>query len=531
MGWIAMKRNRILGAALLLLACLCACAPQAAVPEPPAERPVLDWYVNYSWFTAKWGDSLVARAISDAVGVEINLLHPTGSESEKLSSMIASGTLPDLITLSYELPQVREMIENGQVHSLGELADAHAPEFWQAARKPQLQWYTMEDGRIYAYPNSSYTPRDYEVHDNIGSNQTFLVRKDLYEAIGSPDMTTPEGFQAAVREAAARFPTVDGQPLIPVGAHEFTETGCDSFDKYLMNFLAVPFEREGAVYDRTTDPDYLRWLKALRNLWEEGLLADEIFVDKRVQVMEKTAQGRYFCMLYQRTDVADQQKLLYQQDPDRIYIAVDGPRNSRGDDHTLPGAGISGWTVTMIPNACKAPDAAIRLMSYLISEEGQKMIYLGVEGETYEIRDGKPALLPEVRELLARDRTEFNRLYSADNTYWMLQDNIRQLQWATPLEPPLAQPETWTYPYTIYTAHYDIEFPYGSSEANTQRKLERLWGETLPRLLTAESDAAFDRLLDDYLQRREELDYPWILEQSTIRMNRNKEQLARLPIP
>ncbi len=33
-------------------------------------------------------------------------------------------------------------------------------------------------------------------HDDIISNQTFLVRKDIYEAIGSPDMTTPEGFKA-----------------------------------------------------------------------------------------------------------------------------------------------------------------------------------------------------------------------------------------------------------------------------------------------------------------------------------------------
>ena len=76
------------------------------------------------------------------------------------------------------------------------------------------------------------------------------MRKDIYEAIGSPDMTTPEGFSAAVKKAVEMFPEVDGKPLIPIGAHVFTNQGNVSFDNYLMDFLAVPWEKDGKLYDR-----------------------------------------------------------------------------------------------------------------------------------------------------------------------------------------------------------------------------------------------------------------------------------------
>lgn len=95
----------------------------------------------------------------------------------------------------------------------------------------------------------------------------------------------------------------------------------------------------------------------------------------------------------------------------------------------LPTAGIHGWTVTMIPKSCRNPERAIKLLTYLISEEGQKMTYLGVEGEMYEMVDGKPVVKPEIIELLNTDRVAYDEKYGADNTYWMMQNNVMMLQW------------------------------------------------------------------------------------------------------
>ena len=120
----------------------------------------------------------------------------------------------------------------------------------------------------------------------------------------------------------------------------------------------------------------------------------------------------------------DQQKELYANHPERMYMAVDGPANSNGDEPTLPSTGINGWTVTLISKNCKDPERAIAFLDYLISEHGQEITYLGVEGVTYDMVDGKPVLKPEVKEILDNDRVTYDALYGADDAYWMLQDNV-----------------------------------------------------------------------------------------------------------
>lgn len=332
-----MKRILSWTLSFLLLMTLAGCAqahPAGVVSEASsetAENPVtLEWYINYNWYNTPWGGNAVSRAVSERTGVNIHFVSPDGNESVTLDALIAGNQLPDLVTLGWWEPQLDEMIQGDMVYALNQLADQYDPCFWQVARQELLNWYREEDGNVYCYPNSAYCPSDYEGDYLISSNQTFLVRKDIYEALGCPDMTTPEGFSAAVREAARQFPTVDGEPLIPIGAHEFTEDGCDSFDQFLQNFLAIPYEKDGKYYDRFTDPEYKQWLLVFRQLGEEGLLSQDIFIDKRTQMEEKIAAGRYFCMLYQRTDMADQQRILAANSPQRIYIAVDGPRNSRG---------------------------------------------------------------------------------------------------------------------------------------------------------------------------------------------------------
>lgn len=492
-----------------------------------ADEPVtLDWYVNYSWFGGQWGKNLVSQKITEETGVTVNFVTPSGTEEDKLNALIASDSLPDIITIGWWEHQLNDIIENDMAYPLNELADEYDMYFWQVTDSDVVNWYTQEDGNIYCYPNSCYTPKDLKKHSDIGSNETFLVRKDIYEAIGSPDMTTPEGFASAVRKAAQMFPEIDGEPLIPIGAHEFTNLGNVSFDTYLMDFLAVPYEKDDQIYDRYTDPEYIIWLKMFRELGQEGYLKDDIFVDQRNQTEEKMAEGRYFCMIYRCTDMLAQQKQLYENNPDSIYIAVDGPKNSAGDDPQLYTSGINGWTVTLISKNCKYPDRAIQFLEYLMSEHGQKMTYLGIEGETYDMADGVPVLKDEVKSILDTDRTKYDELYGADNMYWMLQNNAMQSEWKVEQESYISQLEEWTYPYIGYKGAYETVLKINSREANEDEKITKLWSETLPQLLLAESDQQFDEILDEFVQERDKDGFEDVNRAKTEYMLEAKEKLG-----
>lgn len=540
------KMSRVLALAMVTMLSIgllsgCKKTEQASAPKEgtplSADQPgwkedttpiTLDWYVNFSWFATKWGQDATSKYITKKTGVNVNYIVPAGNETEKLNTMLASGKLPDLITLGWWEDAVKKMIEGKMVLPLNELSKKYDLYFTKVADPQKLAWYTQEDGNVYGYPNASSSPKDFETYKNQKpSNQTFLVRKDMYEALGKPDMRTPEGFVNALKAAKEKFGTVNGQPLIPFGLNEFTDVGNTSLEGYLQNFLAIPYEKDGQLYDRNTDPEYVSWLKTLRKANEQGLLSKDIFVDKRAQMEEKIAQGRYFAMLYQRSDLAAQEQALYNKDKNSVYIAVDGPANTKKDAPKLAGDGLAGWTVTLISKDCKDPKRAIRFLSYLISAEGEKDMYLGEKGVTYDTIDGKDQFKPEVLDLLNKDRAAFDKQYGASYTHWMLMDTNMMLQWAPPAVEPGKQMEDWTKGKTYSYAVYDGISPTGNSdEGVAANNIAQLWGKTLPKLLMSKSDSDFDNLWNEFLSKRKSSGFDKVTKYQADQLVKNKKKLG-----
>jgi putative aldouronate transport system substrate-binding protein len=243
---------------------------------------------------------------------------------------------------------------------------------------------------------------------------------------------------------------------------------------------------------------------------------------------EKISNGQYFCMIYQYTDMADQEKMLYANNPDSIYIAVDGPKNSAGDDYTLPGTSINGWTVTVIPKNCKNPEKAIKLLTYLISEEGQKTTWLGVEGKTWDYNEeGVPEMKDDVKKVLYSDRDAFDKKYGADSCYWMMQNDAMASQWIKDdKENPVVQLKQWTYPYTTYVGQYTITFDSDSKVGNIKNDIDILWGKTLPKLLLASNEEEFDDIYNSYIKEKYNEGYNKVLKALTKKMNENIKRLG-----
>lgn len=484
----------------------------------------LSWFVDYSWFNGNYPDSLVYKEITKQTEVKIHFETPMEGNDNTLDSLIGQDELPDIITLAPNIAEYNKLINEKKVMSLNTLADIYDSSFYDVTDPVIRDYYTLKDGNIYCYPNAFYTPNDFKSHDNIASNVTFLVRKDIYEAIGCPDMTTLDGFHNAVLKAEEQFPEVDGKSLIPIGGRPFTENASPSFDDYLQDLLAVPYEKNGEYYDRNLDEEYIAYLRLFRKMNEEGLISPEIFLNDQNEINENIEDGRYFCMIYPRTDLVDQELARYNRDPSSIYIAIDGPKNSKGDDYVLPTNGMAGWTVTMISKKCRNPEAAIKLIDFLLSDEGQKLTYLGVEGVTYDTVNGRPVLKQGIRNYMRNDRQTYNEKYCADYNLWMLMDLVKQLDIKQELEEPLAQMEQWTYPYASYTGYYDIYLPENSRLGVQYLQLKKLWGKTLKKLMICGSDKEFDTILADYKKERYNYGYEFVHAEETRQMEENKKK-------
>jgi len=555
MKGIAIRKSMALALALALTSGLAACTSsgngesspsQSPSAQPSASQPSasaslnpdapawqldtspvdLTWFVGANWYAHSWGESLTSKYVTEKTGVNVKLEVPSGEANEQITLMMTSGKLPDLISMGSWETAVKKLWEGDHVYALNELAEQYDPYFFKVAGDGTLKWYRQENGNTYGVPNDSYSPNLMHETGMTAANQTFLVRKDLYEEMGSPDLSTPEGFLGALQLLKDKYPEYKGQPISPFFAQGNVPYG---MTEYLQNLLAVPYEQDGKVYDRMTDPDYIAWLKTFRTAYERGLINVDFLVDSDTQVEEKTNNARYFMMIREWTGMtAVNPMLAASANPDSYYIAVDGPRNGKGESAKLFPGNMDGWMVTMISKSAKNPERAIRFLTYLASEEGQRDLFLGKEGETWDMADGKPRLKPELVQLLETDIEKLEKEYGVLDTYWMMRNPVIVNQWRPEKAPVIKQMEDFANSQAdIDSGIYKGLDPLGDSDvAVSWSRISQNWEEVLPELITAKDEAAFDKIFESFLARRANYGFDKVMEYRQAELDARKAKMA-----
>ncbi|WP_181156141.1 MULTISPECIES: extracellular solute-binding protein [unclassified Paenibacillus] len=487
----------------------------------------LTWFVGAEWYGHTWGESLTSKYVTQKTGVNIEFEVPTGEPSEMLSRMLTTGSLPDLITIGSWESAVNKLRESNLIYALDELANQYDPYFYKVAGDGALQWYRQEDGHTYVIPNDAYSPEQMRSTGLTGANQTFLVRKDLYESMGKPDLSTPKGFLNALQLLKNQYSVYKGQLISPFWAQGNASYG---MTEYLQNLLAIPHEQNGKVYDRMTDPDYIEWLKTFRTAYEQGLINVDFLVDSSAQVQDKTHHAQYFMMIREWTDISDlNSKLEVLTNQNSTYIAVDGPRSSRGESAKLFPGSMDGWMVTMISKSTKNPERAIRFLTYLASEEGQKDLFLGKEGETWTMENGKPRLTAAMVQLHDTDRERLEKEYGIMDTYWMLRNPAFVNPWRPEHTPSIKQMEAFANQHAdLDSGIYKGLDPVGDSDiALAWSRISQNWEEVLPELITAKDEAAFDKIFENFLIRRVNYGFNQVMEYRQAELELRKSKIAR----
>ncbi|MEK5032970.1 extracellular solute-binding protein [Paenibacillus sp. FSL R7-0302] len=517
-------------------------APQAEASAEPqtetklnAEEPAwkldtspvdLTWFVGANWYAHTWGESLASKYVTEKTGVNVKLEVPSGEANEQVTLMMTSGKLPDLISMGSWETAVKKLWEGDHVYALNELADKYDPYFFKVAGDGTLKWYRQENGNTYGVPNDSYSPNLMHETGMTAANQTFLVRKDLYEEMGKPDLSTPEGFLSALQLLKDKYPEYKGQPISPFFAQGNVPYG---MTEYLQNLLAVPHEKDGKVYDRITDPDYIAWLKTFRTAYERGLINVDFLVDSDTQVEEKTNNARYFMMIREWTGMSAVNPMLAAgANPDSYYIAVDGPQNNKGESAKLFPGNMDGWMVTMISKSTENPERAIRFLTYLASEEGQRDLFLGKEGETWDSVDGKPQLKAEFADMLGSNIEKLEKEYGILDTYWMMRNPVIVNQWRPEKAPVIKQMEDFANAQAdIDSGIYKGLDPLGDSDvAVAWSRISQNWEEVLPELITAKDEAAFDKVFESFRSRRDGYGFAQVMEYRQTELDARKAKMA-----
>ena len=504
--------------------------PNAAIPSWQTDvdfTAELSWYVNYLWWPEhNMGDSWVTEQMFNDLNVRI---HWTSGNTEMLNAMIAGGDLPDIITVGGYMADIVSEAHEFAI-PLNVLADMYDPYFFTAVSPQVRAWMTRESGNIYGLPNEAVTSE--EISAGAGTTGAgFLVRGDIYEAIGSPDMTTPEGFLQALRDAVAHSPQDShGRPLVGFSGDFVNISTVDNgaFSGVLQDFLAIPvLNADGTWYDRDSHPAYLEWMLVFRQAMDEGLMSMDQFSHDNETVNNEFETGRYFAIMTGNTnDFASRMNNIAGGDtPEQQMIPIYGPRNN-GASHTLPAGSINGWTHTFITQNARDPQTAIQVITYLWSDHGQMLQQFGIEGVTYTYVNGVPTWNEDIAAHHANDYYDFRDVWGM-RTFWQLRrPGFFANQGVVPVGTPHAEVQTFYIPFN----HPRLEFVnLEPTSGQIQRDLEAIdlaRSQAIADLLTASSDAEATQIWENFLSFRDNYDWNSIVEYRNRRLNENRAQLG-----
>jgi len=116
----------------------------------------------------------------------------------------------------------------------------------------------------------------------------------------------------------------------------------------------------------------------MRKLISEGLFDPEAFCQNDAIAKEKMVLGKVAVFGSHYIHAKDNLSMLYKEHPEMQQLD-----------------GRAGCPVLTITKNCEHPEAAIRLIDYIGSIEGQKLVYYGLEGVHYEMVDEKPRMKDE----------------------------------------------------------------------------------------------------------------------------------------
>lgn len=484
------------------------------------ETTKLKWYVNADWWNTDFGKDMVTRKIKEDLNIDIEFI--TGDDT-KLNTYFAGGDMPDIVTVFDSNSQVARKADSWAL-PLQDLAEKYDPYFNKVTREETLNWYKLSDGKSYGYPDYSNTQGDFDSGDIFGRD-AFIIRKDVYEAIGKPDFTTPEGFISGMNKIKDKYPD-----LIPFGFNDFAKDGSSngSMDGVVQDMLGIPYTKDGKYYDRNLDEDYIKWVKAFRQVHQDGNISDDTFTDDGDKFKEKVQTGKYATMMMGSfVNQGIPLQTFKSNNPEGEYIAIDGIQSTTGNKPTLTQAGISGWMINYIGKGCKDPAKAIQLFTYLLSDEGEMLTNFGIEGKTYTVEgDKKVKWTDEARKIQKDDPDKWQIEYRMGEFIQFGHDRFKAMNDASYVDAVKQMQEWGNGKLTSQFTTENIGPDAGTQEARALSAIQTNWGTTLVGMLRAKDEKELTELLDNYKKFQKDNKIDDVAKVRNEKIKENKEKLG-----
>ncbi|TDF95752.1 extracellular solute-binding protein [Paenibacillus piri] len=351
----------------------------------------------------------ISKVIKEKTGVTVQWSYTKGSEVEKVNTIFATQDLPDIYTgpaWSGELDGIVKAATEGQLVDIsGKLANY--PNLAKEIAKENVPPALYEKA-IDAYGGKKYLL--YQGHPATAEDGKdwlygFYIRKDIAEKLNvdPQSVKTKSDLYNLFKKIKDAGLKESGQPVIPFGG--FHNGWAVNIGDTMFYSSSFPDKGDGTFENYFFTKAYDEYTLYYRKLISEGLLDPEAFTQTDPIANEKVNQGRIAVLAAHYPAILDASKEYVKTHPGSSYVPI-GPLERAGADASRPAdLVIQGGNVTAITKKCKDVDAALRLLDYLASDEGFRLVRYGVQGVHWDMQNGKPTAKKEWFDKFVNDNT------------------------------------------------------------------------------------------------------------------------------
>ncbi|MDR3170454.1 MAG: extracellular solute-binding protein [Treponema sp.] len=359
---------------------------------------------GYSPQYKAWDGARIPEEVQKKLGVRLTTNDATVGGSEELNLMVAAGDMPDLVCVFYNDGPFSVLSESNLVVDMMPLIKEHAPEFYDYMGEGYWNFYKSNSGVNNYFVNWAFYPNAADKYAALGTwNRVPFSRVDIWNALGEPDITTPEKFLQHLREVRERYPDVK-----PFLASPVTTLTLGHNNHVGLNFLQTMFgieafyeKPDGSIMAAYNHPQYIEFITFMNDMAREGFITRDDLAATNEQFTSAHERGD----VYMYIDAVDFLRYPPTGNPNVSYQAAPVFETTAG----CPQAAIAGWT-TFISKKSKNPEAAIKLIAYLAMQEGDRLNQWGQEGVDWEWNaDGSPVYTDWYREQTAQSNDEYLR--------------------------------------------------------------------------------------------------------------------------
>ncbi|MFC0216299.1 extracellular solute-binding protein [Paenibacillus chartarius] len=326
-------------------------------------------------------DNPVTKEIEKRTNTKLTVnMIPNGDFANKYNVLAASGDIPDIVRSNGF--DFQKYADQGLYLDITRYVDQFGPNL-KKALKPELWELTKYKGKQFVIP-----------FENVAGKEVPVIRKDWLDALNLKMPTNLDEFEAVLKAFTFNDPDKNGkndtygfgttsrydETIMPIMGAYGIATGQIGQGAPMMSYL-----KDNKIYPVAISPEYKAAIEYLKRLWDAKVVDPELFTIKPDQAQQKAAQGKigYFTAWWSvAPQILTQQLKMKELVPnakwDPIFPGLKGPDGKSG----MQSYGNIGSTVA-ISAKTKNPEAVVKFLDYLATDEGWELTRYGIKGTHY----------------------------------------------------------------------------------------------------------------------------------------------------